>query len=81
MSYAIIRGNNGRRHEVGFEEARIKVEVYANVSTVELVIEAEDHDRPSEKRRFALVNLPRSEFDKAMADLAREGSSTIKAVE
>ncbi|MEN8742639.1 MAG: hypothetical protein ABF308_23090 [Phaeobacter gallaeciensis] len=81
MSHVIIRGNNGRRHEVDFEDAKLTVELFANDQNVELVLEAVDDDRPSHKRRFALVNLPRSEFDKAMADLARKQSSAIKAVE
>ena len=81
MPHVIIRGNNGRRHEVDFEKAEITVEIFANGQNVELVIEALDEDRPWQKKRFALVNLPRSEFDKAMANLARKGSSTIKAVE
>lgn len=81
MPHVIIRGKNGRRHEVDFEDAEITVEVFANDQNVELVVEAVDDDRPWQKKRFALVNLPRSEFDKAMADLARKHSSTIKAVE
>lgn len=81
MPHVIIRGNNGRRHEVDFEEAEITVEVFANDQNVELVIEAVDEDRPLQKKRFALVSLPRSEFDKAMADLARKHISAIKAVE
>jgi len=81
MPHVIIRGNNGRRHEVDFEEAAITVEVFANDQNVELVIEAVDEDRPCQKKRFALVSLPRSEFDKAMADLARKHISAIKAVE
>ena len=81
MPHVIIRGNNGRRHEVDFEKAEITVEIFANDQNVELVIEALDEDRPWQKKRFALVNLPRSEFDKAMANLALKGSSTIKAVE
>jgi len=81
MPHVIIRGNDGRRHEVDFEDAKITVEVFANNQNVELVIEALDEDRPWQKKRFALVSLPRSEFDKAMADLARKHSSSIKVVE
>lgn len=81
MPHVIIRGNNGRRHEVDFEEAEITVEVFANDQNVELVIEALDEGRPWQKKRFALVSLPRSEFDKAMADLARKQSSSFKVVE
>ena len=80
-THVILRGNSGRRHEVDFEDAEITVEVFVNEQTVELVIEALDKDRPRQKKRFALVNLPRSEFDKAMANTARKRTSSIKAVE
>ncbi len=40
MSHAIIRGGNGRRHEVDFEDAEIRVEVYSGDETVEIVVEA-----------------------------------------
>jgi hypothetical protein len=33
MSHAIIRGKNGRRHEVDFGDAPIRVEVYASEET------------------------------------------------
>jgi hypothetical protein len=72
MSHVIIRGANGRRHEVDFGDAEITVSLHASAETVELAIEADDPDRPSNKRRFALVNVPRQRFSKAMADLARQ---------
>jgi len=50
MAHVIIRGNNGRRHEVDFENAEIKVEVHINEENVELVIEALDEDRPWGKK-------------------------------
>lgn len=81
MTHVIIRGKNGRRHEVDFENTEITVEVYANDTAVELVIEAQDEDLPPDKRRFALVNLPKSAFDKAMADLARSRSTALKAID
>ena len=81
MPHVIIRGNNGRRHEVDFEDADITVEVFANEQNVEIAIEARDEDRPWQKNRFVLVNLPRSAFDNAMADAARKCPSSIKAVE
>ena len=40
MSHAIIRGGNGRRHEVDFEDAEIRIEVYSSGETVEIVVEA-----------------------------------------
>jgi hypothetical protein len=72
MSHVIIRGESGRRHEVDFGEAEITVSLHASAATVELAIEADDPDRPSDKRRFAIVNIPRHVFSKAMADLARQ---------
>ncbi|GEM_PF-1113266 len=72
MSHVIIRSENGRRHEVDFGEASIAVSLHASNETVELAIEADDPDRPSHKKRFAVVNIPRHLFSKAMADLARQ---------
>ena len=57
MSHVIIRGENGRRHEVDFGETEITVSLHASPETVELGIEADDPDRASDKRRFALVNI------------------------
>jgi hypothetical protein len=38
--HAIIRGGNGRRHEVDFEDAEIRIEVYSGDETVEIVVAA-----------------------------------------
>jgi hypothetical protein len=81
LAHVIIRSDNGRRYEVDFEDAELTVEIFINEQNVELAIEALDEDRPWQKKRFALVNLPRSEFDKAMANTARKRTSSIKAVE
>ena len=72
MAHVIIRGKNGRRYEVDFEDADITVELYASEDHVELVIEAPHDEAPSVKKRFALANIPRHLFSKAMADLARK---------
>ena len=72
MSHVIIRGENGRRHEVDFGDADLTVSLHASTETVEIAIEADDPDRPSHKRRVALVSIPRHLFSKAMADLARQ---------
>jgi hypothetical protein len=58
MPHAIIRGANGRRHEVDFGDAPIRVEIYASEETVEIFIEADFETLPEEGRRFALVNVP-----------------------
>ena len=49
MSHVIIRGANGRRHEVDFGDAEITVSLHASAETVELAIEADDPDRLSRK--------------------------------
>ena len=41
MPYAIIRGENGRRHEVGFGDAPVRVEIFHSDETVEIFIEAD----------------------------------------
>jgi len=75
VAHVIIRGNNGRRHEVDFEEAEITAELHASSDHVQLVIESPHDLAPSDKKRFALANIPRHLFSKAMADLARQDAS------
>ena len=49
MPHAIIRGKNGRRHEVDFGDAPIRVEIYASDETVEIFVEA-DFETHAEER-------------------------------
>ncbi len=76
MSHAIIRGKNGRRHEVDFGNAKIKVEMHASEQVVEISIEGRDDPAPSDKQRFALLNIPRHLFSEAMGETARRSGST-----
>ena len=71
MPHAIIRGANGRRHEVEFGDAPVCVEIYASEETVEIFIEADLDAMPEERRRFALLNIPRQLFSEATAAAAR----------
>ncbi|MAE43978.1 MAG: hypothetical protein CMF63_03130 [Magnetovibrio sp.] len=71
MPHAIIRGKNGQRHEVDFEDDPIRVEVHANERVIEISIDALDDHASSDKRRFALLNLPRHLFSEAMGEAAR----------
>ena len=73
MAHAIFLGANGRRHEVEFHDAEVTVEVFFGEQTVEIVAEASDPLVPSDKKRFALLNVPRGVFNKAIADAARRG--------
>ena len=71
MPHAIIRGGNGRRHEVDFADAEIRIEVYSSDGTVEVVVEAVNDLAPSDRRRFALLNIPKHLFSSALSDAAQ----------
>jgi hypothetical protein len=75
MPYAIIRGENGRRHEVDFGDASVRVEIYPSEETVEIFIEADFNALPEERRRFALLNIPRHLFSEATAAAARRSAN------
>jgi len=76
MTYAIIRGKNGRRHEVDFGDSPIRVQVYASEQTVEIFVEADSETLPEERRRFALINVPRQQFSQATGEAARRAART-----
>lgn len=71
MSHAIIRGTSGRRHEVDFGDAPIRVEIHASEETVEIFVEADCEALPEERRRFAIINFPRHQFSEASGAAAR----------
>ena len=71
MSHAIIRGKNGRRHEVDFGDSPIRVEIYASEETVEIFVEADFESLPEERRRFAIINIPLQQYSQASGEAAR----------
>src|SRR4051812_35797452 len=75
MSYAIIRGKNGRRHEVDFGDAAVRVEIHASEQTVEVLIEGDFETLPEERRRFAIVSIPRHLFSEASGAAARRAAN------
>jgi hypothetical protein len=75
MPHAIIRRENGRRHEVDFGDALVRVEIYASEETVEILIEADFDALPEERRHFALLNIPRHLFSEATAAAARRATN------
>jgi hypothetical protein len=77
MAHAIIRGANGRRHEVDFGDVPVRVEIYASEETVEIFVEADFETLPEERRRFALLNIPRHLFSEATAATARRAPSPV----
>jgi hypothetical protein len=76
MSHAIIRGKSGRRHEVDFESCALRVEVYAE--TIEIFVEADTAELPEERRRFALINIPRHLFSQATAETAKRKNQRLR---
>jgi hypothetical protein len=57
-----------------FEE-RTDAQIYASEETVEIFIEADFDALPEERRRFALVNVPRHLFSEATAATARRAAN------
>jgi hypothetical protein len=76
MPHAIIRGKNGRRHEVDFGDEAVRVEIHASEETVEIFIEADFETLPVERRRFAILNVPRHLFSEATAVAARRAAKS-----
>ena len=79
MSHAIIRTNSGRRHEVDFENSALRVEIHASDETVEIFVEADTNELPEERRRFAIINIPRHLFSQATA-VGREATRRKAAI-
>ena len=71
MAHAIIRGRNGRRHEVDFQDSPVRVEIYASEETIEIFVEADFETHAEERRRFAIINIPRHLFSEATAAARR----------
>ncbi|MBV8334361.1 MAG: hypothetical protein JO358_02705 [Alphaproteobacteria bacterium] len=74
MPYAIIRGRNGRRHEVDFGDEAIRVEIHASEEAVEIFVESDSLTHPEERRRFALLNIPSHLFSEATAAASRRAA-------
>jgi hypothetical protein len=72
VSFAIIRGSNGRRHEVDFGDAEIEVDVAIGSEIVQITIEAIRDLAPSDKRRFATMAIPREKLAAALGTDLRE---------
>ena len=74
MTHAIIRGKNGRRHEVDFGDLPVRVEIYASDETIEIFVEADFETLAEERRRFAIINIPRQQFSQATGETARRAA-------
>ena len=56
MPRPVIRGGNGRRHEVD-EDAEIRIEVWSGDETVEIVVEAVNDLAPSDRRQVSFIDM------------------------
>jgi hypothetical protein len=72
VSFAIIRGSNGCRHDVDFGDAEIEVDVTIGSEAVQITVEAVDDLAPSDKRRFATLAIPREKLAAALGADLRE---------
>lgn len=71
MAHAIIRGKNGRQHEVDFGDGPIRVAIHASEETVEIIVEADVDRLPQDRRPSAIMRLPRHLFSEASGMAAR----------
>jgi hypothetical protein len=67
--FAILRGTNGRRHEVDFGDDPVTVDVAMSPTTVQVTMTAADPGDPA-RGRFVTVALPRDALAAAMAAAA-----------
>jgi hypothetical protein len=74
MPHAIIRGKNGRRHEVDFGDDPVRVEIYSSEETVEIFVGSDFDTLPEERRRFAILNIPRHQFSEATGAAAKRAA-------
>jgi hypothetical protein len=59
------------RHEVDFADAEIRIKVYSSDGTVEIVVEVVNDLAPSDRRRYALLNIPKHLFSSALGEAAQ----------
>jgi hypothetical protein len=71
--YAILRGANGRRHEVDFGDDPVVVEVSMSDITVQITMTAPG-DLDPDRARFVTVTVPREQLVAAMAEAVNRRS-------
>ena len=73
--YAILRGANGRRHEVDFGDDPVAVEVSMSDITVQITMTVPGDSIP-DRARFVTVTVPREQLVTAMAEAVNRRSKT-----
>ena len=76
--YAILRGANGRRHEVDFGDDPVVVDVTMSDVTVQITMTASG-DPGSDRGRFVTVTVPREQLVASMAESVNRRSRTGSA--
>jgi hypothetical protein len=71
--YAILRGANGRRHEVDFGDDPVVVEVSMSDITVQITMTVPG-DLNSDRARFVTVTVPQEQLVAAMAEAVNRRS-------
>ena len=61
-----------------FGDAPIRVRIHASEETVEIFVEADFETHAEERRRFAIVSVPRHLFSEATGEAARRTTNTIR---
>ena len=79
MSFAIVRGPNGRRHEVDFGDDVVALDIAVSHQTVQITIEAIDDPVSRDRRRFATVAMPREQLMAALGAGLRRGGRAAGA--
>jgi hypothetical protein len=69
IMFAILRGANGRRHEVDFQDDPVTVDVAMSATTVQITMTAAGSSDLS-RSRYVTVALPRDALAAAMAAAA-----------
>jgi hypothetical protein len=72
MSYAIIRGKGGRRHEVDFGDSPVQIKIYSSENSIEIFVEADCDTLPEHRRRFAILHVPKHLFSEVTGAEARQ---------
>lgn len=73
--YAILRGTNGRRHEVDFGDDPVVVNVAMSDITVQITMTVPGDPDP-ERARFVTVTIPREQLVAAMAKTVNRRSKS-----
>ncbi len=79
MSNAITPGKSGRRHESISRAARCVSKFMPATKPSEIFVEADTDELPEERRRFALIDIPRHLFSQATAEAAKRREAQRQA--